>query len=187
MIDNLDASGSSLRLLLGQLLKTLSTEVLLRYLVDEDYIVRTAVARELHMRTGEHIHRKVLELVDDENENAREIAAFVLGQFGTPTMPYKEESVPALFKLLKDDSHEVRAAASAALGHLCYDGMPTDVESALLEAAGDASADVRACVAYALGNSSGSERVQSVLDELLSDHDEEVREFAVLGKELLDC
>ena len=56
-------------------------------LSEQDAIVRTAAARELQMRGGRDIFEKVQHLSGNENPETREIAAFILGQIGTPKMP----------------------------------------------------------------------------------------------------
>jgi hypothetical protein len=47
MIDKKDSSSSTLRLLAGEALKNWNTKAVLKLLSDEDYIVRTAAAREV--------------------------------------------------------------------------------------------------------------------------------------------
>ena len=54
----------------------------------------------------------------------------------------------------------------------------------MIELCSDNDKDVRACAAYALGNSSGSKEVRTLLNELLSQ--EYVCEYAELGLDLLD-
>lgn len=185
-IDDQDSSTSTLRLLLQQALGNWDTKALLGIALDEDAMVRTAVARELHTRGTRDVFVFALNHMSDEADTTREIAVFLLGQLGTPSYPYRTESLRPLTERLADSSSDVRSAAAAALGHLCHDEMPSDVETALLDLAGDAEPTVRSCVAYALGNSSGDDAVRRKLEQLLNDEHEEVRSYAQLGFDLLD-
>lgn len=185
MIDDLDASSSTLRLLVSDSLKKWTSDALLGLLNEDDVIVRTASARELQVRGGHEIFEKILPLIKDQKPEKREISAFILGQLGTPKMPFKEKSFPALVLLAEDESPDVRSATAAAFGHLCYEGMPAEIESCLIKLCSDDDINVRACAAYALGNSSGSQEVRELLARLLKQQD--VREYAELGLEILDA
>lgn len=185
MIDDIDASGSTLRLLVSQALKNWNIEAVLGLIVDEDHIVRTAAARELQLRGSRFIYEQVIMLITDDRAYVREICAFILGQLGTPDMPYKDESYPLLLDLLEDKERDVRMAAAAALGHISFANMPINVEKALILASKDKDENVRACVAYALGNSSGGVAAKFSLNQLKNDKDESVRSYADLGFELL--
>jgi HEAT repeat protein len=185
MIDNQDSSSSVLRLLVSQALKDWKIAGVQKLLTEEDVIVRTAAARELHSRGEKETYDYVEKLAHDDQAFVREIAAFTLGQLGTPLYPYRKESLPILCDLLGDQAAETRAAAAAALGHMCYDKMPRDIESALIACVIDVSSDVRSCVGYALGNSSGSVQARDALAKLENDENENVRSYAKLGLELL--
>ena len=185
MIDDVDVSSSTLRLLASQTLKAWSNDGAFKLLSDEDYVVRTLAARELHTRCGKEIFDKLVTLASSGSDFMREICAFALGQFGTPKMPYKNETIPVLLNLITDVSAEVRAASAAALGHICFDGMPREVENALYVAVSDADKDVRCCVASSLGNASKRQETIDALNKLLQDPEKEVQEYAELGKDIL--
>lgn len=186
MIDDPDYTNSTIRLLAFQALKHWKTSAIFPLLSDEDYIVRSAAARELQIRGEKDTYEKLQNLVGNPVPYVREIAAFVLGQLGTPKFPFKEQSIPLLQNLLSDDDFEVRAAAVAAFGHLGTDGMPEVVEDQLVAMADDQSEDVRECLACALGSSSGSEKVVATLTRLQNDKSENVRSWADIGLELLE-
>ncbi len=186
MIDDVDVSASSLRLLASQTLKKWPLEAILNLLSDEDYVVRTLAARELHLYADKKIFDRVAELSASNIDFLREISAFVLGQLGTPTMPFKNDAIPVLLRLISDDEPEVRAAAAAAIGHAFFAGMPKEVENALYAAASDKNTEVRSCVAASLGSASPREETLKTLDRLLEDSDETVKEYAKLGKDILE-
>ncbi|WP_063571550.1 MULTISPECIES: HEAT repeat domain-containing protein [Luteibacter] len=180
MIDD-DVSSSTVRLLVFEALRSYPSDALLLMLEDEDTVVRTAVARELHVRGERKAFDHVLLRCDDLREFVREIAAFTLGQFGTPTYPFRLESIPKLVDLaVHDPSFEVRATAIASLGHLHAE----ESMQVLLESANDSEADVRAMAAFSLGHLGPLPEVVETLDKLLSDPNSEVREWAQFGLEL---
>jgi HEAT repeat protein len=114
----IDRKGHSLRMLVSQALEHYPTASLLSFLHDRNTIVRTAAACKLQIRGEPEVFAYAIELASSRLKTDREIAAFLMGQIGTPTYPFKEASVTRLVKLCTDTSHEVRIAALAGLGHL---------------------------------------------------------------------
>jgi HEAT repeat protein len=181
MISGLDASASTLHLLVWQALQTYTIDALLALLDDRDPIVRTAVARELQTRGGVKVFEASLARCDDQSADGREIAAFILGQLGAPDFPFRSQSIPRLVDLaISDRSSKVRAAAVAALGHL----RAVEGRDALFKAARDVSANVRAMAAVSIGGLGGTADVLQVLGELLHDEVNKVREWAELGRDI---
>jgi len=185
MIDEIDSTDSTLRLLLWKTLKNYSSAELLNLICDSDYVVRTAAAKQLHFRPESEVFDRVLKLCSSDIEFEREISAFILGQLGTPKKPYREQSISPLLSLMQDASVDVRAAAAAAFGHLFYKDMPVVVEEALFDRVNDNDATVRCNVALALGSATNIDQAEKILLQLLSDLDEEVREYAALSLDIL--
>lgn len=186
MIDNPDHSTETLKLLASQALKAWNTDAVLSLLSDSDYIVRTMAARELQVRGDKKIFDHVIGFESSKTDHMREICAFILGQLGTPKNPFKKESIPILLKLFADANAEVRVAAAVSLGKICFDGMPLEVENALYRAVSDEDADVRCGVGSSLGYASNRQETLDALDKLFQDSNKEVREYAELGKEILN-
>jgi len=174
MIANSDTEHSTIDLLVFQALKQYSTAALLSMLVDKDVVVRSAVARELQVRGGDDVFVLATSLAKGGRYESREIAAFLLGQLATPTLPYRNQSIPLLKALLKDDYYEVRSAAAAALGHLHAE----EALHELLSLATDAEPAVRECVAFALGFIKANEESIAVLQKLSEEQNKDVRECA---------
>ena len=174
MIDDADIEKSTLRLLVFQALKLYSTPALVPMLLDKDLIVRSAVARELQIRGGDDVFIAAKKLGAAERHESREIAAFLLGQIGTPSFPYRDQSIPLLKAHLSDPYHEVRSAAAAALGHLHAD----EALNELLLLATDSEPDVRECMAFALGLIKANEESIAVLRRLSEEQNKDVRECA---------
>ena len=185
MIVNVEVEHPTLGSLAWQGLKRWETHAVLGLLSDEDPLVRTLAGRELQLRGGEDVFRRVLAHCQAPDEALREVCAFVLGQLGTPERPFAGESFPVLVRLLDDEDVEVRATSAAALGHLVVGEMPDVVLHRLLEAAEDEQAGVRSAVAVSLGGAPNLEAVSDALAKLCTDPVVDVRESAELSIELL--
>ena len=179
MIDSPDLEKSTLHLLLFQALKQYSTSALLPMLGGKDAIVRVAAARELQTRGGDDVFEVAASFVKSSRHESREIAAFLLGQLGTPKLPYRGQSLPLLTALLKDDYYEVRSAAAAALGHLHAE----EALGELIMLASDAEPEVRECVAFALGLIKANKQSIDVLRRLSEEQNKDVREWAEFALE----
>jgi HEAT repeat protein len=178
MIDIGVTGHSTLRLLVYQALKQYSTVALLPMLQDKSSIVRSAVARELQVRGEIDVFAHAKDLLQSEKGTDREIAAFLLGQLGTPDFPFRQQTVPLLEERLRLDADpSVREAAAAGLGHLAYVGsIPV-----LIEAADDASDCVRVSIAASLGRFRTDMRAIRALKKLANDADRAVRDWALFS------
>lgn len=182
MID-CEVSYSTVRHLVWKALEQYSTQILLPMLQDTDAIVRTAVARELQVRGGDDVFTVAIELTNALRFEGREIAAFLLGQLGTPDYPYRDKSIPYLRKLLLDDYYEVRGVAASSLGWLHAHEATYD----LIALACDSEAYVREGVAFALGRLNPTLEIHLTLKKLADDTNLGVREWAELSLETCTC
>lgn len=151
-------------------------------LISPEEIRRFTSARELQIRGDNRTFEYVASLSNMPNALYREVAAFILGQLGTPERPFRKQSIPILSNLLRyDPIPQVRAAAAAALGHL------SSLESFeyLNDASRDKDADVRASIAFALGKIKDEKAIQPLI-KLTHDDDGEVVSWAVVGLITLD-
>jgi len=171
----IDKEGESLRLLVAQALRSYPTESLHQFLEDRNVIVRCAAAREIQIRGESISYDAAKNLIRNSQAYVREVAVFTLGQLGTPNYPFREQVIPIITECLNsDNSAAVRAAAAAALGHLkAHESLDS-----LVNAASDASTEVRACTAFALNNMKRFRRARELLLLLKSDENEEVRFWA---------
>lgn len=187
MIDDKDLSESTLRFIIWEALKNYPTDELLNLIEDEDPIVRTSAAKQLHFRPNKKVFEKSINLVSSKKDYEREIGAFLLGQLGTPNHPYKMQSFSYLVRLMSDASSEVRASAVAAIGHL---GANTPIDdnnilNCVIQLAKDKCSDVRFCCAFALA-SFNSDDARKVLNDLIADHCKIVRDWAKISLEIID-
>jgi HEAT repeat protein len=174
-----DESNDQLRVAVARGLKSYSDAALLDGLVDRSPILRTAAARELHLRGGLRVFDRVKELARASRYEFREVAAFVLGQLEHPTCPYAAESFPMLDILLDDPYWEVRMQALVALASLAMLGhrLPPGILQRFADRAHDDQSEVRATVANTI---SLVDRVLAgqVLTIMLRDVDAGVRVLA---------
>jgi len=173
MIDQ-NVSYSTIKVLAAEAILKYPTESLLPMLTDDDPVVRTLVARELQARGGQDVFSHVSEVVTSKRFEHREIAAFVLGQLGTPKFPFREQSIPILRTLLLDDYYEVQGAAIAALGHLKVSEMLPDI----MEFALSAEDYIKENVAFTLSFLDLNKMAIKVLKKLKLDNNPDIRDWA---------
>jgi HEAT repeat protein len=185
MIDQYDASHDRLRLAVARAFKSYADKDLLDALRDPEPIVRTAAARELHIRGGRLTFDTAVQLVQHPRFDFREIGAFVLGQLGTPKCPFATETLPMLNDLLSDSYHEVRTAAVGAIGFLASLGHQptTEIVTQLKLACEDVEPSVRAASALAMGMLH-TKVAKDILTTMADDKNAQVRDFAKFGLEL---
>lgn len=182
MIDDESVEFASLRIIVAQAFRVASTLELLSYLDDENAIVRTAAARELHLRGERHVLDLMLQREKNPDPDVREITAFTLAQFGTPGYVFRSDIMPALVRMCSDSVACVRAAAVAGLGHLSA----AEAIETIAIASADDDADVRASAAAALCSMGAvAPRAMSILDKLLEDENTDVREWAEMSRSVL--
>jgi HEAT repeat protein len=175
MLDSDDDASSLSRHFVRKGMSDLTPEELVRFLSDDDVIVRSSAAMLLHLSPAERgVFNAVLELAGSAKVENREVAAYVLGQFGAPDVPFRQESLPILDQLQDDPDVEVRIAALSALVHL---GGP-EARDGVVRAATDVSADVRRLVAYQLDLVAQSPATEAALERLSEDPDAGVRDEA---------
>jgi hypothetical protein len=128
-VDPQDLSSSTSRLLIWQALKSYSTKSLIAMLTDPELIVRTAVSRELQLRGGKVVWRLCKDLCHSKKVEDRVSGLFILGQLGTPELPYRKHSLSLIQALLRrEHSLPVVEQAFYAIGHL-RKGEPLEDES----------------------------------------------------------
>lgn len=186
MLDEIDSTESRLRQILWDVLKTYSEATLLELCTDDDAILRTAAAKQIHICGGAMAFEKALEFCRSEQPFIREIGCYLLGQLGTPTKPFAASSAPVLVERCTDADADVRAAAVAALGHLAVENSVVEhAAPAVIAASTDPDAGARMCAAFAISRFR-HEAVEATLRTLATDADQDVREWAELGLEILE-
>jgi HEAT repeat protein len=175
MLDSDDDSLKLSRYFVQKGMSDLSPSQLIDLLTEDDQIVRSSAGFLLHLSGGSsEDFDRITALATHVDAHVREVAAYVLGQFGTPDYPFRAASIPLLSRMTRDADDEVRVSAISALGHLQGD----DAWESILSAATDPSPDVRSVVAFLLEFLDGSERSVAALRALAGDLDSDVRAAA---------
>lgn len=118
-IDQTDLSASTSRLLMWQALKKYSLKALIALLDDPEVHVRTIAARELQIRGGSTVWRTGRRLCASRARHDKIMGLFVLGQLGTPQLPYQEKSLNLIEEIFKQgQSSFVTEQALYSVGHL---------------------------------------------------------------------
>jgi hypothetical protein len=99
-IDRKDLSVSTSRLLIWQALRTYSIRALVPMLTDPEITVRTTAARELQVRGGPIVWAAARKLCESKSVRDKITGLFVLGQLGTPHLPYKQKTLALIDALL---------------------------------------------------------------------------------------
>jgi len=168
-------TNSALHTLIWQALELYSVDLLPQFLTDKKVHVRMGAARAIQLKGGEPEFELACSMLKSSTRLDRELGAFILGQLGTPVLPYKKESVPLLEHLLEADrAASVRAIAATALGHL----RARESIDTLILAADDSSPDVRSSVASALIRFPKSSKARACLNRLSRDESPSVRYWA---------
>ncbi|APG02558.1 hypothetical protein BJI69_00655 [Luteibacter rhizovicinus DSM 16549] len=175
MLDTDDETGMLSRYFVRKGMSDCSTSQLIDLLTDDDRIVRSSAGFLLHLSGGSSTDfERIAGLASHAEAYVREVAAYALGQFGTPDYPFHARSIPLLSRMAHDTDDEVRLAAVSALGHLRGD----EAWEVILDAAKDSSPDVRWVVAWLLEFMEESERSVAALVALAADPDSDVRAAA---------
>ena len=163
-------------------LKSSALDKLHAELLSSDEMRRFVAAQELHIRGERATFEFASSLLMYSEPNDREIAAFTLGQLGTPNCPFGAVSIPLLVERLGCDNDSiVRATAASALGHL----RASLAINELCAAASDIDKEVRSNIAFALGKIGQNAAIPTLI--LLShDNESSVVGWAILALRMLN-
>jgi len=154
-----------------------STEQLLRLAkTAEDDEARWEYVLVLHGQPSREAFEGAVRLCQSGDLRDRCLGADVLGQLGTPLMPFRAESVAVLRPMLRDSEACVVRCAVVALGHL----QTPDAVADLMTLRAHPDPEVRHAVAFAL-MSHDDPRAVGVLVELSRDSDAMVRDWATFA------
>jgi hypothetical protein len=130
-IDPKDLSASTSRLLIWPALKTYSVKALIPMLSDPEIEVSTTAARLLQVRGDRAVWGLARKLCDAESIRERVIGLFILGQLGTPRLPYKSQTLDLIASLLSHRQPTIIVEqALYSIGHL-RQGQPLEHDALL--------------------------------------------------------
>ena len=118
-IDPVDPSTSTSRLLAWEALRKYPTKALIGLLDDAEVEVRTLAARELQLRGGRNLLKLGMGMLASRSPSRRALGAFLLGQLGTPRLPFAMKTGEVFERFLsRERSSDVVEIALYALGHV---------------------------------------------------------------------
>ena len=162
------------------------------FLRDSDYRVRTLAAQAIQMKFAtKDTFNRVLRMINSNNIINKEIGAYILGQLGTPKMPFAQDSLPELYKLLdNNEEDDVLVSAISSIGHiLSYRQdllpIPNDFIDKIIFFSKVSNPDIRIATAMTLASIGNINKVQEAIKKLLNDENQEVQEWAEVANEIL--
>lgn len=152
-------------------------ELIAAALGEEDEDARWEFVATLHRRGSREVFDAARNLCESGVPLEETLGADIVGQLGTPELPFKKESVLILLKVI-DSENDVNAvqAATMALGRM----EDSRAIEKLLELRNHANEDVRLAVAHGLLALEDDSAVNALIG-LSSDEDEDVRNWATFG------
>jgi HEAT repeat protein len=175
-------------MLVAEALRHYPTPALFPFLNDRDIITRSAAAREIQIRGGKRAFGQTVGLLRSDDQQLREMACFILGQLGTPKLPFRSLSVAMLVEHLTTEKHaDAIAAALISLGHL---GATSQILK-LARFRQHPEPSVRAAFVYAVALSCAkadrtSESVVAVVKGLRKDRSSQVRRALRFAEEMIE-
>jgi HEAT repeat protein len=156
----------------------LSTEELIdRALRETDEVARWKLICSLHRRATQGVFEAVRSLCESSNPVQKTLGADVLGQLGAPDLPFREQSITILLKIVDEENDPVALqAAVMALGRM----EDARALQRLLALKNHPDEDIRFAVVHGLLGIEGQDTI-SALIELSNDVDEDVRNWATFG------
>jgi len=158
-------------------------------LTNEDYRVRSFAAQTIQVSYATERSFKIsVKMLSSSQAYQREIGAYILGQLGTPKMPFVKESLPLLYKLFEDNDEEVVVVSISSVAHLWSYTDSSDNESInkIIEFTKHKNPEIRISAVMALASSKYTKKVRETIYKLLNDEDEEVREWAEVAQEIIE-
>lgn len=152
-------------------------ELLHAALAEADDEVSWRAIMELHLRGGRDVFERACLLCASPEGRERRVGADILGQLGTPTYAFPEETLAVLLGMLeREQEPDVLRSIAVALGHR---HVPCAVEP-LVRLKQNPDARVRFGVVFGLLGHEDTLAIQALL-ELSTDSDTEVRDWATFG------
>jgi len=159
------------------------------FLGDKDYRVRTLAAQTIqtHFPT-EKSFNMAKKMIMSNDASKQELGAYILGQLGTPNMPFWKESIPLLLELLKSNNTEVVASTLHALSHLCSlkkCKLKDSVIQEIVNLTKHKDKDIVIAALMALASQDFSSQAKNTIKNFLKTKDEEVKSWAHVAYEII--
>ena len=157
---------------------------------DRDYRVRSLAAQTIQVDYPTQKSFDIaIEMLSSSIYYQREIGVYILGQLGTPKMPYAEKSLPFLYKMLNDRSKQVVATTISSIGHLwSYTNIDKekDIINKIIKFTQHKSPNIRIASVMALSSLDNIQEIRHIIEKIIVyDKNTEVQEWAEVALEIL--
>jgi hypothetical protein len=164
-----------------------------KFLNDQDYRVRTLAAQTIQTKYPTKKSFEIAKRMIQSNKYDQvELGAYILGQLGTPNMPFWKESLPLLNSII-ETSNDKKSIASAlhALSHLCslakckMDKESISTISALLNSS---DKDIIIGALMALSSQYKNKTAKQAIENIIKNSDDkEILDWAKTAKEIMEA
>ncbi|MFT3960593.1 hypothetical protein [Propionivibrio sp.] len=174
-----------LHILAWQRVRELTNAELLCFIRSKNTQVRDLIIREFHVRPSREVLEIALSLVNEKKAVARAAGYLILGQLGSPDRPFRNDSIPAIMKGIESEKlPSVRCAIAYAIGHLAPPKIfHEQIIVGFLRYLDTKNRSLQEAVAFAVAGLSPSDRLNQLIEVLLADGDQDIREWVEIGLE----
>ncbi|ADV45621.1 hypothetical protein [Nitratifractor salsuginis] len=162
-----------------------------QFLNDKDYRVRTLAAQTIQTKYPTKKSFDIAkEMIESNQADKIELGTYILGQLGTPNMPFWRESFPLLENIV-NTSNDKKAIASAlyALSHLCSLAkckIDEKLLSKIIEYTKDENKDVAIAALLTLSSQPGNKKVEDTIKHIIFESDDaNLRDWAETALEII--
>jgi hypothetical protein len=163
-----------------------------KFLNDQDYRVRTLAAQSIQTKYPTKKSFEIAKRMIQSNKSDQvELGAYILGQLGTPNMPFWKESLPLLTNII-ETSNDKKSITSAlhALSHLCSLAkckIDEKLISSISTLANTLDKDIIIGALMALSSQYENKTAKQVIENIIKNsNDKEIVDWAKTAKEIID-
>ena len=184
-----NVGDSSFDILVSRGMSISSKDEVYTFLRDSDFRIRTIAAQNIQLDYAtQESFEKAVEMLHANDAIQRELGAYILGQLGTPQMPFAAQSMPILVRAFDDPNDDVVSSALSAIGHLAtYTKKITDEKliDKLIQFTKHTNPDIRISALTALASCEAASSVMNAIKECLHDSNSDVVEWAEVSLEAI--
>ncbi len=156
----------------------------------EDYRIRSFAAQTIQVNYPTEKSFNIAKIMLGSSKiYEREIGAYILGQLGTPNMPFVKDSLPLLYQLFDDSSRQVVSVAISSVGHLWQYTTPSkdnSIINKIINFTKHKSPNIRISSIMTLSSVYNREDIVLVLRNIMAnDINTDVQEWAEVALEIL--
>jgi len=186
------SSDSSYDILAARGMMCSSENEVYKFLNDNDFRVRTLAAQTIQTKYPTKKSFEIAKkMIQDNNLEQVELGIYILGQLGTPNMPFWKESLSILENIIQTSNNKkIIASALYALSHLCSLAkckMKEKLISTIIQFTNSVEKDVVIGALIALSSQHKNETIKKVIENIINNSsDKEIVDWANTAIEIID-